>query len=127
MLTFVEPMAVRITVENSQPAAPGGHWRVTWLVHNDGAAPLRLDDAWVPHGRFRGEGHVPLDMRVEPGGVARLELNVWASEAAGSVVDNAYLILRTPAWRYFARMHVSFDADGKPAPVVETVTTQYLQ
>jgi hypothetical protein len=98
-----------------------------WRISNLGHDPMSLKDAWVPHGRFRGNGHVTLNTNVHPGESALIELYVSASEPPGTVVQNAYLILRTPAGRLFARMRVDFDAGGVPHPVVEMLTTQSLQ
>jgi hypothetical protein len=104
---------------------------VVWLVRNERPEPLRIEDAWVPHGRFRGDGHVALGRVVEAGGVQRLELEVAAVEAPGTVVANAFLIVRVrgdgEGWRVFARMQITFDADGAPVPVVENVTAQSLE
>ena len=87
-----------------------------------------LESAWVPHGRFRGEGRVALSLSLAPGETGEVELTVRAQEPPGTLVENAFLILRarlaeTP-WRIFARMRVEFDAKAHPRPVVESVTFQ---
>jgi hypothetical protein len=124
----------RVSIEvadcRPMPDQPG-RWQVVWLVHNDEPTPVEIHDAWVPHGQFRGDGHVPLAIVVDPGGAARVELAVAAAEAPGAVVRNAFLILRVSgggrAWRVFARMRVEFDAQAAARPVVEVVTSQSLQ
>jgi hypothetical protein len=116
-----------VTVHAVCPAAAAGDWRVTWAVHNDGPMPISLEAAWVPHGRFRGEGRMPLALTVEPAHDARIELMVHAEEPAGAVVENAFLIVRSPGWRIFTRMRVQFARDGSPRPIVELVTTQRLR
>jgi hypothetical protein len=138
MLTRVEPV-IRIELETIRPdaadprsAGRGGQFRVAWRVHNGGAEALGLEDAWVPHGRFRGtDGHVPLASIVEAGESARVELGVATSEPPGTVVNNAFLILRAQRgperWRIFARMRVEFDAAAQPRPIVEQVTAQSIQ
>jgi hypothetical protein len=126
MLTSVQAPAVRIEVEKTQPGSAKGQWRVTWSVLNSGSDPLALQDAWVPHGRFQGDGHVTLNTLVQPGQTTSLELTVSASEPPGTTVENAYLILRTPAWRLFARMRIEFDTYGFPHPIVEALTTQSI-
>ena len=118
---------VRIDVEWCRPEAASGRLRVVWGVHNDGPDQLRLEDAWIPHGRFRGDGHLPLSVVIDPGASARLEFVVSASEAPLTVVENAFLILRSGAWRIFARMRVEFDDQAQAVPVVEAVTAQSLQ
>jgi hypothetical protein len=123
---------VRIEVVDCRAAGDQpGRWRVTWLVHNDEPEALEMDNAWLPHGQFRGDGRMPLALRAAGGASARLELAVAASEAAGTVVHNAFLILqvsgRGRAWRVFARMRVEFDAQARPRPIVEVLTSQSLQ
>lgn len=125
MLTAVEA-PVRIGVAAVQ--ADGAAWLVAWHVQNLLEQALVLEEAWVPHGRFRGEGHVRLDLEIPPGGATLVHLRVAAHEVPGTLVENAYLILRaSQRWRVFARMRVEFDADGTPRPVVEAVTAQSLQ
>jgi hypothetical protein len=106
-------------------------WAATWVVHNAATQPLDLEAAWIPHGRFRGDGRLPLSGQVGPGDAHELEFLVTADEAPGTVVDNAFLILRVrvqrAAWRVFIRMRIEFDAMSVPTPVVEAVTTQSLK
>src|SRR5579859_7188812 len=120
-----EPVA-RIEIESVRPDVVSGRWHVSWRLFNDGPLPLALHDAWVPHGRFRGEGHVTLALTVAPGDSTTLELKVATDEAPGTVVENAYLILRSDAFRLFVRMRVTFDDQQTPQPVVETVSAQSL-
>jgi hypothetical protein len=100
---------------------------VVWRVRNDGPDQLSLEDAWIPHGRFRGDGHIPLRVVIEPGTSGLLDFSVAADEPPGTVVENAFLILRAGAWRLFARTRVEFDNLARPVPMVETVTAQSLQ
>jgi hypothetical protein len=129
MLTAMDP-PVRISVNSCVPGAQAGHWRVRWLVQNATDAPVSVEDAWVPHGRFRGDGHVALAATIEAGGSHLLELGVSAAEPPGSVVENAFLILRVHTeargWRVFARMRIDFDESGSARPAVETLTAQPL-
>ncbi len=123
MLTAVEA-PVRISVASVEP--DNGRWLITWHVTNLTRGELTLDDAWLPHGRFRGEGHRSLDLAIAPEGTSRVQLRVHSHEAPGTVVNNAFLILRlNNRWRVFARMRVEFDA--MPRPIVEAVTVQSLQ
>src|SRR5258708_25121859 len=103
MLTPVEP---RVTVVVSDVKGVGdGRWQVTWSITNDGTESLVLEAAWIPHGRFRGEGRMPLSSQVTPGESAQLKFSVGAAEAPAAVVDNAFLILRVmylgQPWRIF--------------------------
>ena len=126
MLTAVEP-PVRIEVADCEPAGAPGRWRVTWRVVNVSLARVSIAEAWVPHGRFRGAGHLPLSVSIEPGQGYLLELAVYAQEEPRTVVENAFVILRTHACRVFVRMRVEFDAAGTPRPSVEAVTAQSLE
>jgi hypothetical protein len=105
-------------------------WRVSWGVRNIGPAALGLQAAWIPHGRFRGDGRLPLSGELEAGESTRLEFGVSAAESPGTVVENAFLILRVTSegrdWRIFTRMRIEFDAQATPRPIVEAVTTQTL-
>ena len=125
---------VRIEVVSAQPEGDQhGRWRVSWLVANEAAEPLELHAAWIPHGRFRGDGHLPLALSVPGGGSARLEFAVATAGAAGEVIRNAFLILQLSGpsggstWRVFTRMRVEFDAQARPKPIVELVTSQSVQ
>jgi hypothetical protein len=124
MLTAVKS-PVRIEVAGCEPCE--GRWRVRFRIVNTGASPIVLSDAWVPHGRFRGDGHVALECCVRGGATTCVALGVSAIEAPGTVVENAFLILRTSVGRVFARMRVAFDADAVPLPRVESVTVQSLE
>jgi hypothetical protein len=100
-------------------------------VKNEGDAALEPRSAWIPHGRFRGDGRQPLSGSLDPGESMRVSFSVTIAEAAGSVIENAFLILRVAShgqlWGIFARMRIDFDAQSRPNPIVELVTTQSLQ
>ena len=106
-------------------------WQATWLVHNAGTEPLDLEAAWIPHGRFRGDGRLPLSGQIKALADQELEFSVTADETPGTVVDNAFLILRLSQrgvpWRIFIRMRIEFDPAGVPRPIVEAITSQCLQ
>jgi len=100
---------------------------MTWRVGNDGAELLRLEDAWIPHSRFRGEGHVALSAVIDAGASRTFDFVVTANEPPLTVVENAFLILRASECRIFVKLRVEFDHDGTPTPIVEAVTSQSLQ
>jgi hypothetical protein len=103
----------------------GDVWLVTWRLLNSGGSAVSLASAWIPHGRFRGAfGRVPLALQIAPGASHPLALQVRASEPAGTVVENAFLILQTDRWRIFTRMRIEFSPD--PLPIVEQVTLQLV-
>jgi hypothetical protein len=122
-------MAPRIGIEvlDCRADTEPGRWLVRWRVLNDGAAPIALLTAWIPHGRFRGDGRLPISGVLEPRASRVLELFVRAHEEAGARVDNAYLILQVStegqAWRIFTRMRVEFDTQAVPQAIVEAITT----
>jgi hypothetical protein len=129
MLTAVES-PVRILVVAAQPLAPGS-WRVTFRVTNLLADTLLVEDAWLPHGRFRGTGHTPLGVTVPAAEDVAVTLAVNSDEPAGTVVKNAFLILRIfddsgeRGWRVFTRMRIEFDGDGMH-PMIESITAHTL-
>lgn len=99
------------------PAA--GLWQVTWRIDAD--EPLSIEEAWVPHGRFRGASRARFDPSLAV--PTNLELQVHAAEPPGTVVENAFLILRVSGdRRVFVRMRVEFD--DQPHPICEVVSLQ---
>ena len=136
MLTRMAPR-VRVEVVDVVPcvadrAPAASRWQVTWLVHNDSPEPLAFEAAWIPHGRFRGDCRLPLAAAAAPGAATRLEHSVTATEPPGTIVENAFLILRVTQppgerWRIFIRMRIEFDAHAVPHPIVEAITTQSLE
>jgi hypothetical protein len=129
MLTAEQP-PVRLSTVRCDALEPSGWWQVSWLLQNRAGERLCLEDAWVPHGRFRGEGHVSPGTWLRSGGWHCLELRVWACEKPGTVVPNAFLILqvrgKARGWRVFVRMRIEFPFDGGPRPIVELVTAKPL-
>jgi hypothetical protein len=121
MLTAMASL-LRISVSSVASLETRGRWRVTWSITNMSDSELVIVDAWVPHGRFRGEGHVPLGVTVAPGSVFDLALDVSSDEPAGTIVKNAFLILRVSGYRVFTRMRIQFTASGM-TPIIESVTT----
>lgn len=116
---LVEPAAGR-----AGPAP--GRWLVACRVQNDGPRPVELLASRLPHGRFRAdERALEPTVQLGPGESALLERWVACSEPPGTVVENAFLILRLLAgdrpWRVFARLRVTFDPGGVPRPTCEAV------
>ena len=104
-----------------------GEWRVRFLVRNLSASQISLQEGWLPHGRFRGRGRVPLNVALESGEEMELNFEVRASESPGTTVENAFLILRTDAKRVFTRMRIEFDGTATAHPIVEQVTSQPVE
>jgi len=105
------------------------HWLVTWDLRNLGQHPLQLLAARLPHSRFRSEERdLAPPPYLLPGERARLEFPVACGGPPGTVVENAFLILRVlwreEPWRTFARLRVIFDEYGGPQATTEVVTVQ---
>lgn len=119
----------RVFIEqvSRRTADVSGRWLVTWRIENLGQQPLRILAARLPHDRFRSEEQelVPA-VRLSERESARLELPVECREPPGSVVVNAFIILRVLSleepWRVFARLRVAFDDEGGPQATIEVVT-----
>jgi hypothetical protein len=106
-----------------------GRWLCTWRIQNLNQEPLQLLAAALPHSRFRSEEQeLSPAPTLLPGGSARLALAVACCEPAGTVVENAFLILRVlwreQLWRIFARLLVVFDQHNVPENSTEVITTQ---
>src|SRR5919108_5632001 len=91
----------KVVVESACPCAASacGRWVCTWRIQNLSQEPLQLLSAGLPHSRFRSE-----EQELSPapellaGESAQLTLAVACREPAGTVVENAFLILRV-LWR----------------------------
>jgi hypothetical protein len=120
-----------VVVESACPSAASacGRWLCTWRIQNLSQEPLQLLSAGLPHSRFRSE-----EQELSPapelllGERTQLTLAVACYEPAGTVVENAFLILRAlwqeQPWRIFARLRVVFDQDSVPENSTVVITTQ---
>ena len=122
-----------VVVESVGPctASVGGRWLCTWRIQNLAQEPLQLLAAGLPHSRFWSEEQeLSPAPKLLPGESARLALAVACCEPAGTVVENAFLILRVlwreQLWRILARLRVVFDQRGVPENSTEVVTTQQV-
>jgi hypothetical protein len=120
-----------VVVEPACPCAASacGRWLCTWRIHNLSQEPLQLLAAGLPHSRFRSEEQeLSPAPKLLPGESARLALAVACREPAGTVVENAFLLLRVlwreRPWRIFARLRVVFDQHSVPENSTEVITTQ---
>jgi len=124
-----EPAAgprLRIEQTSRRPEGASGRWVVSWRLTNLAERPLRMLAARLPHGQFRC---APRDVPAMPLSLSdstTLELPVACREAPGTVIENAFLILRVlhgaVPWRVLARFRVAFDAEGGPLSTTEAVT-----
>jgi hypothetical protein len=120
----------RLRVEQ-ESKAPGSRdqWVVGWRLQNLGVEPLEILTARCPHGKFRSkERELSPAPKLLPGESARVELAVACGEPPGTVVENAFLILRVlwrgKPWQVFARFTVVFDAEGAPESRTEHIAAQ---
>ncbi len=100
-------------------------------MQNVGQYPLQLLAARLPHGRFQSEEQELASLpQLQPGESACLEFAVACSERPGTVVENAFLIVRVlwqeKPWRIFARLRVVFDEQGGPQTTMEMMTVQLV-
>jgi hypothetical protein len=104
-----------------------GQWLAAWRLHNLERDPVGLLSTWLPHDKFANP-HQGIDPPVQlaPGGSTMLELPVACHELPGSVVENAYIILRIlwrgQPWRVFVRLRVTVDDASIPQHICESVT-----
>jgi len=117
---LIEPASCRA-------GATHGQWLAVWRVHNLGQEPVVLLSTWLPHDKFANplQGIDP-PLRLAPGGSTLLELPVACNEPPGSVVENAFVILRLlwleQPWRAFVRLRVTVDNARTPQYSCESVT-----
>lgn len=122
---------VRVEQMSRHAGPASDRWRVVWQMQNLGQHPLQLLAARLPHGRFRSEEQELTSLpQLQPGESARLEFAVACSERPGTVVENAFIIVRVvwqeEPWRIFARLRVVFDEQGEPQTTTEVVTVQLV-
>jgi hypothetical protein len=120
-----------VVVESACPSATSacGQWLCTWRIQNLSPEPLQLLATGLPHSRFRSEEQeLSPSQKLLPGESARLALTVACREPAGTVVENAFLILRVlwreQLWRILARLRVVFDQHSVPENSTVVITTQ---
>ena len=108
-----------------------GHWIIAWNIQNLSREPLQILSGRLPHSRFRSEerGLSPIP-KLLPNESAQLEFSVACSEPPGTVVENAFLILRVlwleEPWWLFGRLRVTFDELGGPQSITEVITTHRI-
>jgi hypothetical protein len=118
-----------VELASRSPTADPGLWEMAWDVRNLGAEPLRMRAAWLPHGRFRAPRHtMDPSVAIEPRNQAPLAFAVLAREEPGTIVENCFLILNVDwsgtEWQVFARLTITFEAEGVPRPETVLITTQ---
>ncbi|MGH7771478.1 MAG: hypothetical protein ACREQA_04505 [Candidatus Binatia bacterium] len=124
-------MAPQVLVEQAfrNRGTEPDRWIVTWRIENLGQDPLQILAARLPHSKFRSdERELSPMLKLLPKESARLDFSVACGERPGTVVENAFLILRVlwqeKPWRILIRFRVRFDEESGPQTVAELVTTQ---
>ncbi len=104
----------------------GDGWRTTWRIVNAEPGAVRVVAAVAPHSQFRGE--TSLDREIRGTGSTQFPLVVRIDGAAGTEIENAFLIVviqrGDERWRILARLRVPLDEVARPQPRIETVTVQ---
>ena len=105
------------------------NWTCSWRIRNLEDAPAKILTTWLPHDQFISENQEhqpPLDLPAL--GSIDLVVVVGCSEAVGTVIENAFVILRVAfrgsEWRVFARQQVRVDNQGAPQATCQLVTCQ---
>jgi hypothetical protein len=119
--------APRLSIEPLGIAKRDGEgWRTTWRVTNPEPESVRIVAAVAPHSQFRGE--TSLDREVRGKASTQFSLVVRTLGAAGSEIENAFVILLVgqgeERWRLLARLRVALEEGARPRPRVETITVQ---
>jgi hypothetical protein len=124
-------MAPQVRVEHVtvRRGATADRWKIEWRIENLAAGPLKILAARLPHGKFRSEERdLAPALVLEPGRSGTIELEAQCGGTPGSVVENAFLILRvlwsTAPWLILARLRVSVNDEGTPLTTTELITTQ---
>ena len=72
-----------------------GQWTAFWRIQNSDGHPLEIKSVWLPHDRFYSGRHTfDPSLKLGPKEAADLQLLVECQEPAGSVVENAFVILQ---------------------------------
>ena len=104
-------------------------WLFGWRIQNLTEQPMKFLAARCPHGQFRSAERFfgpPLYAAAEKN--ATIEMPVLCNEPAGTIVENAFLILLVEwldtSWRLFVRFRVTINEKGEPETATELITTQ---
>ena len=101
-------------------------WILVWTVQNLSSQALQLFRARLPHSLFYcAEQELNPPWKLEPGESGPLEFSVTCREPPGTVIENAFLILRAEwlqrSWWIFTQLQVIMEDRG-PRTTTETVT-----
>ena len=124
-----DPHAPELLIESASScgADKPGRWLMSWRVQNVGREPIEVLSIWLPHDKFASDQQVfDPPIRLTPNESRLLQVRVACLESPGSVIDNAFVILRLrwmgQPWRAFARQRVTIDAVGVPHHCCEVIS-----
>ena len=120
---------VQVAQETVQRSPTPDRWQVRWRIENLGDRQLKILAARLPHGKFRSaETEFTRAILIEPKQSGRIELEVRCNEPPGSIVENAFLIMRVlcadAPWLILARLRVSVNDKRAPVTAAELITAQ---
>jgi len=106
-----------------------GRWLFGWHIQNLTEQPINFLAARCPHGKFRSDERIfDPPLHATAGNNATIEMSVLCDEPAGTIVENAFLILLVEwleaSWRLFVRFRVTINQQGEPETATELITTQ---
>jgi hypothetical protein len=106
-----------------------GRWLFGWRIKNLTQQPTKFLAAQCPHGKFRsGEKIFEPAIYAAGGKNATVEMSVFCNELAGTIIENAFLILLVEwletSWRFFVRFRVTINEKGEPETATELITIQ---
>ena len=106
-----------------------GRWLFGWRIQNLTEQPINFLAARCPYGKFRSDERIfDPSFHATAGNNATIEMSVLCDEPAGTIVENAFLILLVEwleaSWRLFVRFRVTINQQGEPETATELITTQ---
>jgi hypothetical protein len=129
----VESEEPRIEVEQVERGTSEklGRWLFQWRVRNATETPMTLLSVRVPHGKFKSEERkFGPAVKVAAQDHFILDLVVACREPPNTIVENAFLILllnwQENQWRFFVRLQITIDQQGRPATTTESITVQQV-
>ena len=108
-----------------------GRWLFKWRVRNVTETPMSLLSVRVPHGKFKAEERkFGPALKVAAQDHFILDLAVACEEPPNTTIENAFLILlsnwQENQWRFFVRLLITIDQQGRPAATTESITVQQV-
>src|SRR5207249_11196455 len=104
-------------------------WVFWWRHPKPPEEPVKFSGAQLSAGKFRSDERIfDPPLHATAGNNATIEMSVLCDEPAGTIVENAFLILLVEwleaSWRLFVRFRVTINQQGEPETATELITTQ---